>query len=102
MVKPEHDVVVDRGKIRKRKKRPSKKFRQNFSHTPLSAEEKLPWKCRQLVIGTGAHGNLPVMREVEREAERRGVKLLQILTPQALKLLNQNLKDTNAVLHVTC
>ena len=57
----ENDVVIDRGEIRKRKKGPSKKFRKDFGHTPLSIEEKLPWKCRQLVIGTGAYGNLPVM-----------------------------------------
>jgi len=44
----EHDVVIDRGEIRKRKKKPSKKFREEFGHTPLSVEEKIPWKCRQL------------------------------------------------------
>src|ERR1044071_5914456 len=67
----EKDVVIDRGEIRRRKKGPSKKFREDFGHTPLSIEEKLPWNCRQLVIGTGAYGNLPVMEEVAREAERR-------------------------------
>jgi hypothetical protein len=36
----EHDVVIDRGKIRKRKKKPSKKFREQFGHTPVSVEEK--------------------------------------------------------------
>ena len=49
----EHDVVIDRGEIRKRKKKPSKKFREKFGHTPLSIEEDIPWKCRRLVIGTG-------------------------------------------------
>ena len=49
----EHDVVIDRGHIGKRKKKPSKKFRAAFGHTPLSVEEDIPWKCRQLVIGTG-------------------------------------------------
>jgi hypothetical protein len=34
----EHDVVIDRGEIRKRKKTPSKRFRDNFGHTPLSVE----------------------------------------------------------------
>jgi len=37
----EHDVVIDRGEIRKRKKKPSKKFRDDFGHTPLSIEEKI-------------------------------------------------------------
>ena len=35
-----HDVVIDGGKVRKRKKGPSKQFREEFGHTPLSAEEK--------------------------------------------------------------
>ena len=38
----EHDVVIDRGHLRKRKKKPSKKFRDEFGHTPLSIEEKIP------------------------------------------------------------
>src|SRR5689334_4184967 len=58
-------VVIDCGDVRKRKKKPSKKFRDAFGHTPLSAEEEIPWKCRQLVIGTGT-GTLPVMEEVQQ------------------------------------
>ena len=34
----EQDVVIERGEIRKRKKTPSKKFRDEFGHTPLSIE----------------------------------------------------------------
>jgi hypothetical protein len=30
------DVVIDCGEIRDRKKKPSKKFRDDFGHTPLS------------------------------------------------------------------
>ena len=30
----EHDVVIDHGEIRKRKKKTSKKFRDEFGHTP--------------------------------------------------------------------
>lgn len=71
----EHDVLIDRGEVHKRKKKPSKKFRDDFGHTPLSAEEKIPWKCRRLVIGTGT-GALPVMDEVKLEATRRHVELL--------------------------
>jgi hypothetical protein len=47
----DHDVVIDRGEVRKRKKKLSKKFRDQFGHTPLSVEEKIPWKCRRLVVG---------------------------------------------------
>src|SRR6516225_7243627 len=35
----EHDVVIAGGEIRKRKKKPSKKFGDDFAHTPLSVEE---------------------------------------------------------------
>ena len=98
----EHDVVIDRGKIRKRQKKPSKKFREDFGHTPLSAEEEIPWKCLRLVVGTGAHGRLPVMKEVQREAERHRVKLLILPTIQAIEGLQRAPDDTNAILHVTC
>jgi hypothetical protein len=50
-----HAVVIESGETRKRKKKASKKFRDDFGHTPLSVEEDIPWKCRRLVIGTGAY-----------------------------------------------
>jgi hypothetical protein len=96
-----HDVVIDRGQIRKRKKKPSKKFRDIFGHTPLSIEEKIPWKCRCLVIGTGT-GALPVMKDVRREAKRRKVELIVVPTSEAIEALRKRLDGTNAILHVTC
>src|SRR4249920_2976723 len=50
----EHDIVIDGGTVRKRKKKPSKPYRSQFGHTPLSADEELPWRGSQLIIGTGA------------------------------------------------
>jgi len=97
----EHDVVIDRGDVRRRKKKPSKKFRGDFGHTPVSIEEKIPWKCRSLVIGTGT-GALPVMQEVKSEAKRRKIKLVILPTKQAIKELKQKADGTNAILHVTC
>ncbi len=97
----EHDVVIDRGQIRKRKKKPSKQFRDAFGHTPLSVEEKIPWKCCRLVIGTGT-GALPVMDQVKLEAQRRKIELVIAPTARAIELLKQQPADTNAVLHVTC
>jgi hypothetical protein len=97
----EHDVVIDRGHIGKRKKKPSKKFRAAFGHTPLSVEEDIPWKCRRLVIGTGT-GALPIMEEVKREAHRRKIKLDILPTTEAIKALQENPDETNAILHVTC
>ena len=98
----EHDVVIDRGEISKRKKKPSKKFRDSFGHTPLSMEEEIPWKCQRLVVGTGAYGGLPVMEEVQREAKRRKIELLILPTTQAIETLKQEPDETNAILHVTC
>src|SRR6266550_8781140 len=83
----EHDVVIDRGKVRKRKKKPSRKFRDEFGHTPVSVEEKIPWKCRRLIIGTGRYGSLPVMSEVKFQASTRKVALLIIPTDQAVRTL---------------
>jgi hypothetical protein len=98
----DYDVVIDRGKVRKRKKKPSKKYRDQFGYTPLSIEEEIPWKCRRLVIGTGAHGGLPVMEDVKLEAERRKIKLLIVPTAKAIQELERNRGQTNAILHVTC
>jgi hypothetical protein len=97
----EHDVLIDRGRIRKRSKKASKKFRDTFGHTPLSIEEKIPWKCRKLVIGTGT-GALPVMTEVKEEARRRHVKLVVLPTAEAIQALAESPEETNAILHVTC
>ena len=97
-----HDVVIDRGMIRKRKKKSSKPFRATFGHTPLSIEENIPWKCRRLVVGTGAHGALPVMDDVKRQAADRNVELLILPTAAAIEALDTQPKSTNAILHVTC
>ena len=98
----EQDVVIDRGEVRLRKKKPSKQFRDQFGHTPLSIEEKIPWKCERLVIGTGAQGALPVMPAVVEEAKRRGVELTALRTEKAIALLRDADRATNAVLHITC
>jgi hypothetical protein len=98
----DHDLIIDRGKIRKRKKAASRKFRDAYGHTPLSAAEDIPWRCRRLVIGTGADGALPVMTQVRDEARRRKVDLVVLPTAEAVGVLSQASKDTNAVLHLTC
>ena len=98
----DHDLIIDRGKIRKRKKAASRKFRDAYGHTPLSAAEDIPWRCRRLVIGTGAGGALPVMQEVRDEARRREVDLVVLPTAQAAGALTKAAADTNAILLLTC
>ena len=38
----DHDIVIEAGEVKKRKKGVSKRFRDEYGHTPLSAEEDLP------------------------------------------------------------
>jgi hypothetical protein len=98
-----HDVVIDGGKVWKRKKAPSKQFREKFGHTPLSAGEKIPWGGKRLIVGTGTHGALPIMDEVLAEAERRGVEIIAKPTPEACHLLDEVKKgQAYAILHCTC
>jgi hypothetical protein len=98
----DHDLIIDRGKIRKRKKAASRNFRGTYGHTPLSIAEDIPWRCRRLVIGTGVHGALPVMQQVRDEARRREVDLVVLPTAEAIRALTKATADTNAILHLTC
>ena len=97
----DHDVVLDRGAIRKRHKKASRQLRSAYGHTPLSLSEKIPWDCRRLVVGTGAQGALPLVPELRREAETRGVELVSLPTAGAIALLEKDSEGTNAILHVT-
>jgi hypothetical protein len=98
-----HDVVIDAGKVRKRKKKPSKEFRTKFGHTPLSAGEEIPWGGKRLFVGTGAHGALPVMDEVLAEAKRRRIELIAAPTEEVCRLLEEVKKgQAYAILHCTC
>ena len=98
----DHDLIIDGGKIRKRKKAASRKFRGAYGHTPLSIAEDIPWRCRRLVVGTGADGALPVMQQVRDEARRRKVDLITLPTAQAIGALAKGTGHTNAILHLTC
>jgi len=98
----DHDLIIDRGKVRKRKKAASRKFRGANGHTPLSIAENIPWRCRRLVVGSGADGALPVMQQVRDEARRRKVDLVVLPTAEAIGVLARAAPDTNAILHLTC
>src|SRR5205085_390122 len=98
-----HDVVIDRGKVRKRKKGglPSNSAKSSATH--LSAREEIPWGGKRLIIGTGAHGALPVMDEVLAEAKRPGIEVITAPTLEVCQLLKEVKKgQAYAVLHCTC
>lgn len=94
------DIIITNGSVKKRKKAESKKYRDRFGHTPLSQDENIPWKCKRLIIGAGHSSSLPVMDEVKEKALRKGVELLIMSTPDAIKHIND--PDTNLILHLTC
>jgi hypothetical protein len=99
----ENDIFIESGRVRKRKKKPSKPYRDEYGHTPLSVDEALPWGGGRLIIGTGAYGSLPIMPEVLEEARRRGVDLTAIPTEDACRLIESlDRSEVHAVLHVTC
>ena len=99
----DHDVVVEAGRVRPRKKGPSKEHRSRFGHTPLSAGEDIPWSGPRLVVGTGHSGRLPIMDEVRDEAAARGVELIAAPTAEACEMLADiDSGQVHAILHVTC
>jgi hypothetical protein len=99
----EHDIVIEGGRVRKRKKRPSKRYRNEFGHTPLSVDEELPWGGSRLIIGTGVYGSLPIMPEVTEEAGRRRVEVTAVPTEDAChRIAGLEEREVHAVLHVTC
>jgi hypothetical protein len=97
------DVVIDGGRISRRRKGPSKALRDQFGHTPLSVAEVIPWGGHRLVVGTGANGGLPIAPDIYAEAERRGIGVAALPTADACRLLaDMKSGDVYAVLHVTC
>ena len=99
----DYDVVIDKGKIRKRKKKPSKAYREQYGHTPLSVDEEIPWSGKRLIIGTGAYGLLPIMPKFLDEAEQRGIEIIATPTETACKIISEMKGEkVRAILHVTC
>jgi len=99
----EKDVVIDGGEARQRKKGPSKPMRGKYGHTPLTELEEIPWDCKTLVIGIGMSSRLPVTADFKKEAKKRGVKLILMETPDAVKYFMKNYgPEVNAIFHITC
>lgn len=97
------DVVIERGRVRKRDKKPSKPYRDQYGHTPLSADEAIPWHAPRLIVGTGVYGRLPIMDALVAAAEARGIAIAAMPTKEACKLIRTLEADAiNAVLHITC
>lgn len=99
----DYDVIIDKGEVSKRKKKPSKAYREQYGHTPLSAAENIPWGGKSLIIGTGAYGKLPIMPEVNNEADQRSIEIIAVPTKEACRLVAEtDARKVRAILHVTC
>jgi len=99
----DYDLVIERGRVRKRSKKPSKAYSVHYGHTPVSAEEAIPWHGKKLFIGTGMYGRLPIMPEIYGTAEKQGIKVIARPTPELCRVLqDMRPEDINAILHVTC
>jgi Uncharacterized conserved protein len=97
------DVVIEAGRVKKRRKKQSKQHRDEYGHTPLSVRERIPWGGSRLIVGTGASGSLPIMPAVRAEADRRGIEIVAAPTKEALHLLHDvDAEDVYAIVHVTC
>lgn len=102
-VEYDHDVVIEDGTVRARRKKPSKARRAEYGHTPLSEAEDMPWSKRRLIIGSGYSGRLPITPGLLEEATQRGVEPEIMPTAEACAVLRSlGAADANAVLHVTC
>ncbi len=99
----DHDVVLEAGRVRRRQKGPSRKYRAQFGHTPLSTDEEIPWSRPRLVVGTGAEGRLPLVPDLWEEARSQAVEVIALPTAEACALLRSlEAGEVNAILHVTC
>jgi hypothetical protein len=103
-VRYDHDIVIhtDRS-ITRRKKKLSKKRKEEFGHTPLSGEELadlLRERPEVVYIGTGQYGDLPLTPD----ALTLLVPFVTAMkpTPDILCLLEVEQRKVVAVLHVTC
>lgn len=99
----DHDIILEGDEVRARDKGPSRRLKREYGHTPLTADEDIPWSGGRLVVGSGYSGRLPVLAEVEEMTASKGVELQVMPTSEACEMLSGlNPSCVCAVLHVTC
>jgi hypothetical protein len=100
----EHDIIIHAdGSITKRKKRLSKVLKDQYEHTPLSAEELgflMDEQPVQVFIGTGQYGSLPITQDAKILLSR--YQLVALPTPEILQKMKRSAGSYVAILHVTC
>ncbi len=100
----EHDVLIrQNGTIRKRKKKLSKKF-YGTSHKISRAEAEFIYEegAQTLIIGTGQYDRVRLSKEAQEYFVGRGLEVIAVATPEAIKRWNEAQGDTIGLFHVTC
>jgi hypothetical protein len=103
-VRYDHDVIIHADRtVTRRSKKPSKKLKETYGHTPLS-EHELEFLDAEhpdcVYIGTGQYGDLPITPSAMAVLER--YDLIIRPTPVILDLIEGDRRHFVAVLHVTC
>ena len=98
-----HDVVIDGGRVRQRKKGPPSNSAKGSATRRFRPRKKFPGEASGSLSGPVPHGGLPVMEEVLAEAKRRGIEVLAAPTLEVCQLLEDVKKgQAYAILHCTC
>ncbi|UCG25761.1 MAG: hypothetical protein JSW55_07170 [Chloroflexota bacterium] len=100
----DHDVIIRTdGTIRKRKKKLSKKF-YGTSHKISEAEAEFIYEegAQTLVIGTGQYNRVRLSAEAQEYFDGRGLAVVALATPEAIKRWNEYQENTIGLFHVTC
>jgi hypothetical protein len=100
----DHDIVIHTdGTVKKRKKKPSKAFRGEYGHTPLS-EYELAFLADEkpvaVYIGTGYQGALPLTPGAQ--SLLAGYETHVLPTAELMAALEQEKRRIAAIVHVTC
>ena len=103
-VRYDHDVIIHAdGSVTKRSKKPSKKYKKQYGHTPLSHDE-LSFLEREapqrIFIGTGQYGDLPITPEAQ--ALLKNYESCIRPTPEILDLIEDEVHPLVAIIHVSC
>ena len=102
--KYDHDVLIRLdGTIRKRKKKLSKKF-YGTSHKISEAEAEFIYEegAQTLILGTGQYDRVRLSAEAQEYFDGRGLAVLSMATPDAIKRWNEAQENTIGLFHVTC
>ena len=99
-----HDVLIRLdGTIQKRKKKLSKKS-YGTSHKISIDEAEFIYEegAQTLILGTGQYNRVRLSAEAQEYFDGRGLAVVALATPEAIKRWNETQENTIGLFHVTC